>query len=183
MAAGRHIGDESEVIGVLGHTGACQATGVVVISRFSSAVELVRAETTLGTWRHESGLVSFQLGRMTSASTNLIKIGVRPQQGGLLTNDVEILVNEAEGKGDNTRSIGTVVEGSALPKLSVVSIGAGQFAVQLTGQTGRSYRLQASSDLVTWQDLASTSSGNLTLPLPDQSDANARQRFYRAVSP
>jgi len=53
----------------------------------------------------------------------------------------------------------------------------------LTVETGRSYRVQASVDLVAWADLSNFVSTNNFTQLNDTAATNFPQRFYRVVTP
>lgn len=59
----------------------------------------------------------------------------------------------------------------------------GGFELQLTGEVGRSYRLQVSSDLRNWSDYVGFTSTQPTTSLLDPSGGQSLTRFYRAVSP
>jgi uncharacterized repeat protein (TIGR01451 family) len=165
----------------IGHSGGTQATGVIVTNLLPRGVEFVSAETTQGSWRHESGLVTFRLGRMTSASTNLIKITVKPHRSGVLTNYVGLVLNEADGKEDNVGSIVTTVEGG--PRLRVTRPGNGQYELRFEGEAGRSFRIQASNDLFNWRDVTNVTGGTWSMPLIGSSGQVSTPAFYRAVSP
>ena len=125
--------------------------------------------------------MTFQVGRMTSASTNLIKITVRPQLGGVLTNYVGMVLNEADGKEDNVGLILTRVEGG--PRLTIGRLGSGQYELQLEGEAGRTYRIQSSADLSRWVELMNVPGPFGTMALPEIGAASSVSRFYRAVSP
>jgi hypothetical protein len=75
--------------------------------------------------------------------------------------------------------------GAAAPFLS------GPFILSSTGftfnltalETGRLYHVQASTNLVSWSNLANVMPGATNLIYTDSSGTNFRRRFYRAVSP
>jgi len=164
----------------IGHSGGTQATGVIVTNLLPRGVEFISAESTQGSWKHEAGLLTFHVGRMTSASTNLIKITVRPQQSGVLTNYVGIVLNEADGKEDNGGRIVTTVAGG--PRLTVARLGNGQYELRMEGEAGTSFRIQGSSDLLNWRDLTNVTAATWSMPLFDSSGQASAPAFYRAVS-
>jgi hypothetical protein len=59
----------------------------------------------------------------------------------------------------------------------------GTFSMTLTGQIGRAYRVEASTDLVNWGLLTNITAGVSAASLMDPDAAGLRQRFYRTVSP
>jgi hypothetical protein len=65
-------------------------------------------------------------------------------------------------------------------QLMTVNYGANGFALQLTGQAGRGYRVQFSTDLAHWTDLLTTNLTTSTLQLVDTQAVSAQSRFYRA---
>lgn len=54
---------------------------------------------------------------------------------------------------------------------------------QLTGDSGFNYKVQASTDLVNWVDIAVLVNSNGVVPFVDPESTNYSQRFYRAVAP
>jgi hypothetical protein len=61
----------------------------------------------------------------------------------------------------------------------------GGFELALTGEVGRSYRIQASTDLAgtNWTDVANFTNTDETVQFPDPQATNYTWRYYRAVSP
>lgn len=59
----------------------------------------------------------------------------------------------------------------------------GSFELQIEGEEDQVYRLQASPDLVRWEDLLSVTNCYGRTPLRDTHAASHAQRFYRVVSP
>ena len=58
----------------------------------------------------------------------------------------------------------------------------GQFRFTLTGEDGRSYPIQASTNLVTWIAVTNCLSATGTNPFTDPAAPNYSRRFYRAVT-
>ncbi len=56
------------------------------------------------------------------------------------------------------------------------------FRVTLNGEYDRWYQVQASTNLASWQDLATVLATNRTVSLEDTNSASLDQRFYRAVT-
>ena len=59
----------------------------------------------------------------------------------------------------------------------------GTAVMTLTVETGRSYRVQASVDLLAWTDLSNFVSTNTVTPFSDTAATNFPQRFYRVATP
>jgi len=59
----------------------------------------------------------------------------------------------------------------------------GQFRFTLLGEPGRTYTIQASTNLVTWTTLTNFVSTTGTNQFADATASNLSQRFYRALSP
>jgi len=66
-----------------------------------------------------------------------------------------------------------------LRAIEVLPDGSARF--ELLGQPGYSYRVEASSDLVTWQSLGSVTATNAVMPFTDATAPGYAARFYRAV--
>ena len=60
---------------------------------------------------------------------------------------------------------------------------AGMLVFQLTGQSGFTYTVQGSPDLVTWTNIATLVNTNGTVQFFDQNSPGFGHRFYRAVAP
>lgn len=72
--------------------------------------------------------------------------------------------------------------GTTNSTLSATNNLAGQYGFTISGQAGRRYEIQSSSDLKTWSFLSSLVLTNGTgTPYVDQSSALYRQRFYRLL--
>jgi thiol-disulfide isomerase/thioredoxin len=102
----------------------------------------------------------------------------------------QVLVNHL-GYGDtdfnqelaNFRALINAVEGPAAPpRLSAASRAGSDFAFTLQTQPGRSYRVQASTNLNEWTTLRTLTGTNTLITFRDTT-APAPRRFYRAVTP
>ena len=63
------------------------------------------------------------------------------------------------------------------------SLRSAQFTFTLLGEAGRSYTIQASTNLVNWTVVTNFLSGSGTNQFTDATVANFNRRFYRAISP
>jgi len=82
---------------------------------------------------------------------------------------------------------GTIVQSADFisPQLEQPGFVGGQFAANVTGEVGRQYRVQASTNLAAsnWVDLLAFTNSLPSRQFVDPSAANAPGRFYRVVSP
>src|SRR5262249_17860841 len=74
---------------------------------------------------------------------------------------------------------------NAIPALLAGRFTGEGFEVSLTGEVGRSYRLQVATNLspANWADLVTMTNTSPPNPFTDSAATNFRSRFYRAVSP
>ncbi|MCC7375713.1 MAG: hypothetical protein IT581_13735 [Verrucomicrobiales bacterium] len=73
------------------------------------------------------------------------------------------------------------IRSETAPQFQPPFIAGGQFVAQLSGLLGRQYRLQASSNLVNWEDSLLASPANGVVTFRDPMAPGRPQRFYRAV--
>jgi uncharacterized repeat protein (TIGR02543 family) len=76
----------------------------------------------------------------------------------------------------NSRPVRPIVSGALLPA------NAG-FELNISGEAGRNYRVQWSTNLTLWIELATVFSTNATTYLRDNASSDLSQRFYRIVTP
>ncbi|MBI2946683.1 MAG: immunoglobulin domain-containing protein [Verrucomicrobia bacterium] len=113
----------------------------------------------------KTGLFSWTPG---SAGTNTLTIKVTDGGSPPLSHTTTVTV------------VATAPEG---PKLLGSFLPNGQFQVTLTGEIGRIYLIQASTDLVVWEPVTNILSTAATILITDPAATSLRQRFYRALSP
>ena len=112
--------------------------------------------------------------------------------GGLVTGTVTHLAVEPEGggilfsgnlKSVNELTVGTVARVMPIPNafLQPTRLAGGGVGLLLIGQTGQTYRIEASSNLLDWLALGTISLNNSAQPFVDSSAVNLDRRFYRAV--
>ena len=77
-----------------------------------------------------------------------------------------------------------VLGAAAAPRLLAEAPGpGGSFRLTLIGEAGRSYTIQASTDLVTWISLTNFLSATGADQFTDLQTPNFSRRFYRAMTP
>jgi outer membrane autotransporter protein len=82
----------------------------------------------------------------------------------------------------------TLLTGSTLDTkptntLSVIATGSGSWELLISGEPGRTYRLQASTNLIDWLDLSTITPSNGLFRFVDPDATKLNRRFYRTVSP
>lgn len=78
--------------------------------------------------------------------------------------------------------LGVLLGGGAALSIKPASTGDG-VAVQLNGESGQTYIIQVSSDLVNWTAISTNTAVNGVINFVDQGAGNDSARFYRAVLP
>ena len=66
--------------------------------------------------------------------------------------------------------------------LAVVAAGSGALELRFVGETGRTYRLQASTDLFEWVDIATNTASGGVIEYSDPDWSNRQRWFYRMVT-
>ena len=83
---------------------------------------------------------------------------------------------------DTALTHGTItIRSDTAPQFQPPVIAGGQFVAQLSGLLGRQYQLQASSNLVQWEDTLLASPANGVVTFRDPLTPGRSQRFYRAI--
>ena len=72
---------------------------------------------------------------------------------------------------------------SSIRLTSLKQLPNGQYQLRLQGQAGASFRLEASSDFVTWETLMNTNLQTSVFDWTDPELASTSKRFYRVVVP
>jgi len=161
-------------------------------------VTFVNATTSRGSWTQTNGVVKFNLGFFTKGDTADMTITIMTTKAGSITNTARVRSNERDVRPDN--SVATVVttvtgpvppplmeasqtfdnaNNSARPRLNLVA-NNGQIEIRLTGEAGREYEVQVSTNLVDWTPLITFASTEATMKTTAPRSPEARQRFYRA---
>lgn len=78
--------------------------------------------------------------------------------------------------------LGLLLGGGAALSINPASVDGG-VAIRLNGESGQTYIIQASSDLVNWTSISTNTAVNGVINFVDQDAGNDSARFYRAVLP
>jgi hypothetical protein len=79
-----------------------------------------------------------------------------------------------------TQGFAVTVLPLAQPQIAIVSLGGGQRVLQVTGDGGPDYQIQASTNLINWSEVFTTSSPALPFAWTN-SDASLQMKFYRVL--
>jgi len=166
---------------VVRQSGECEGTGVVVTNQLGAGVQFVGVETTQGTWQYADGMVTFNYGRLTSASVTEMKITVIPTRAGSVTNLAGVRANGVEVRVDNNNSVVvTEVTGSSQPVLGITLTLDRLPVIQLQGQVGTSYVVEASTNLVSWTTFTNVIATDTLMRFPETGASKFKARYYRA---
>ena len=120
---------------------------------------------------------------MTIDATGLVQWTVGPGFAGT-TNRVTVRVtDDGVPSRSATQTFSVIVNAQAPLRLSVENKPEGGVRLSLLGDIGRTYFIEATSDLKTWTLLTSFVSEKSSTEFLDGEAQNSRQRFYRAITP
>jgi hypothetical protein len=152
---------------------------VIVASVLPPGMEFKEARTQRGQARYSEGLVTFEVGRITSGATNEMEIVVRPTFPGLLTNAITLRsLNEETGAlADNRIEIVTEV----LPALTlqITNPLTGPVRIVMAGPAGRTNVLEVSTNLSDWSPVSTNELIDGSAVFADPQSVTTRQRMYR----
>lgn len=169
-------------LSVVNH-GPAAASDVTVTDTLPSGVIFVSATTSQGTFTNAGGVVTFNLGTLSSSASASASIQVSPAFGGSLINSATVGGAESDlSTVNNTAQTTTTVLVPLRATLSGVVVTNAELQFTLTGDPGMSYVIQGSTNLTTWTPLSTnTAAVNGTIKFTDSNAPGFNQRFYRAV--
>jgi uncharacterized repeat protein (TIGR01451 family) len=175
------VGQEVTYTVLVQHSGECEALSVIVPSVLPPGMAFKEARAERGQWSFSDGVVTFQLGRMSTGAFEKLEIVARPTLSGLLTNYFTMRsLNEASGALDDN-AIEVVIEvlpGAEL-RLQIDKPAVGPPQIKMTGPAGRSAVLEASTNLIDWVTISSNELIGGSATVVDPEAGPNRQRFYR----
>ncbi|PYI80116.1 MAG: hypothetical protein DME26_22205, partial [Verrucomicrobia bacterium] len=173
------VGEELTYQLKLQHSGECEALSVSVSSVLPSGMEFIEARSERGQWSYRSGIVTFEVGRLTSGATNELEIIVRPTVPGLLTNYVTLQSLNETGRALDDNSLEIVTEVLPALRLQIEKPLVGPVQIRLTGPAGRMSVLEASSSLSDWVPVSTNALNGGSAVVADPQSMTAPRRFYR----
>jgi uncharacterized repeat protein (TIGR01451 family) len=175
------VGEELTYTLLVQHSGECEALSVIVSIVMPPGMQFKEARSERGQWSYNGGVVTFQLGRMSSGASEELQIIVRPTLAGLGTNYCTISsLNEASGAlDDNAIEIVTEVLPAQELKLHIEKLSDGPARITMSGPAGRVAILEASTNLVDWVVVSTNELIGGTAVYVDEQSATAGQMIYR----
>jgi hypothetical protein len=127
-----------------------------------------------------SGLTPSSFYHFRAVMSNSVAVAYSPDN--LLYTDPNVLIGDTNGSGAITATEAGMVfsnylQGGLVVLTNLAPMGAGNFGFTLTGITGWSLPIQASSDLMTWSNLPGPAT--LFYIFTDPYAINSPKRFYR----
>lgn len=166
-------------------SGECQPTGVVVTDRLPPAFGFAKASVQQGVWAYDSGSqqVTFFIGLMPQDGTVALSISAVALQAGTFTNTAGIRYNSTNALVVLDPSLVTTVlpnTNAVPPVLSLRVLSPSALELSLSGQSGLTYEIDSSADLLNWFLLTNITGPSWTGTLAPFSGTNSSAHFYRA---
>jgi uncharacterized repeat protein (TIGR01451 family) len=164
--------------------GPADATGVTVTDTLPIGASLDSASASQGSYSSGAGVVTFSLGTVPTGAGAGVTVIVRHTKVGNALNSVAVVSTQTDlDSSDNSAGIATLVTSGVAAQLEGIYDEPNQmFDINLTGQANATYILQRSTDLITWDPVATnTASAGGTIKFSDPASAAITQRFYRAL--
>jgi len=160
--------------------GPSSALGVLLTNTLPAGFTFLSATTTVGTQTQSGQSVVFNLGTMASGANGVLSITAGTAAPGTFTN-FATLYNVAEvNNADNVTNLVVTLTGSSLPTLTGGQTSGGFFLFTINGQPGRTYVVEASTNLVVWTPVFTNSTGGVFV-FTDNGSTGFVFRFYRVV--
>lgn len=164
--------------------GPSTATSVVATNVLPAGVTLVSATASTGTPVVAGGVVSLNLGSLASGSAATMTLVVNRATPGVLTNLVSVASAVTEPAADNNSfRLLTSVNPTVAPSFGQPTISGGGLRLNVTGQPGTVYYLEASTNLTQWLRVATNVLSGTSATLTDPTIGLTPTRFYRIVLP
>jgi len=171
---------------VVQHAGECPGVGVRLYDPLPDGVAFVSADSTRGTWTFVNGVVTFNLGYISSAQQVEATVVVTAVTPGVVTNIATVRNAGPEVNPENNITdppAVTEILGAAAALAKAERAVGEEFELELVVPAGRKVRIETSSDLVHWVPWKEVTGTGETVWLPDPESKQHPRRFYRVVSP
>ncbi len=144
----------------------------------TTLVSLATAQGTIGT--NAAGKVVWTVGSMTANAQYQAVIVASPQVPGSATNVTMVAHSDIElNSANNTATVITTVSGFVLSGGSV-NVSPANISLMLIGQPNVTYTIEASTDLVNWVVIGTSTSPDGVITINDPAGSGGGLRFYRA---
>jgi uncharacterized repeat protein (TIGR01451 family) len=160
--------------------GPATANNLKLTSRLPAPVSLVTS--TPAVTSATGNEVMFSLGSLAAGSSLTVSMQVTSSSAGSLTNIVSVLADELDLQTqNNTAALVTRVNRVTMLSSSGNALPSGQFGLNITGQPGLTYVVEASTNLVNWVPVYTNTTLDGVVSFTDTNAATAGLKFYRAV--
>jgi hypothetical protein len=170
---------------VVSNQGSGTATGVLVTNKLSAGLTFQQATPSQGTIVLTGNEIVADFGIIGPGETALLAVVAIPQKAGIAILDaVAISAEPDKFIGDNaqTEQIEIIDPPVTIaPKLLDLKYSAGIVTFTLSGEAGRSYRIEGTHDLKTWEPLLTVLGTEASVPVVDETGGGGSEQFYRAV--
>jgi uncharacterized repeat protein (TIGR01451 family) len=165
---------------LLTNTGPAGATGVLITNVFPPSANFLAASAGLGTYTVANNTIVFDVGALPGSGSAVFSIAVVPTVTGPITNSALVIRAEPDGYPSNNVATTTAQVVSAAPLFNRIWLGsAGEAHLDISGLPGDVYSVLASTNLVSWQFLATLTNSTGTTTFVDPSAPSDSARFYR----
>ena len=157
------------------------ATNIVLTDPLPVSLDFISASASQGSYSNITGTLTFTLGSLVPGATATVTVIGKPNVPGTVTNVFSVVADQVElVPADNTVTALTTVDGAMLASQSSGPLTNGNFGLTLTGRTGQTYVIEASTNLTIWIPIqTNTSSG--PVKFLDINASTFNYRFYRAI--
>lgn len=165
--------------------GPTASTNIIVSDSLPSGATFVSATTTQGSAIRNGASVIWNLGSLTNGAGAQLTLTLHATVAGNLENDAIVSSDTSDPNPDDNLATTTVVVGTVTPPQLSGSLSGtgGAFQFTVTGQSGQSYIIQASTNLVNWAPIFTNQSPYASpFTFVDPNATNYVNRFYRVVT-
>ena len=154
------------------------ATGVMLTNTLPAGAAFIAASSQQGICTFAGSQVVCNIGSMTNGASVTVTIIARPTLPGVNLGSAIVAGNEIEvNPADNSVGTTTQVNGAALSSVPT----KGMFSFSLVGENGKTFVIEASSDLTVWTPISTNTVVNGTLLFTDKDTLIYPRRFYRTI--
>jgi uncharacterized repeat protein (TIGR01451 family) len=166
---------------IVSNAGPSGATNVVLTNRLSGAVEFLSAVPSQGSAAHSAGLVTADLGVLSTGAVATMTVTVNPLRAGTVTNQAGVAAAATDPVPANNGATTLTTVSTAPPSMFALAVPTnGGFQLVLSGQPGLLYVIDGSTNLLDWVPLTTNKPVGGQLIFNDTNTAANPIRFYRA---
>jgi uncharacterized repeat protein (TIGR01451 family) len=169
------------------NVGTSTATQITVTNNLPPGLAIKSATSTAGSATIKGSEIVASIGNLAAGASAQLQVIVLPSQPGVIVISASAFAAEHEDMlFDNAITIQTEVQAGNNIEWKVTSPRISpdrHFECEVETDSGKTYILQASTDMAVWADVSTASGTGGLLRLRDPAVANANCRFYRVFRP